>query len=354
MINFLSNKSTTKLLSKDKPVLSKNENDSFETVLFLPCTPDRKGEGGIRTKGYFKHSYKLIDGKWWMISDDSSVKEVELSEEVLEYLMKEGYKELPLISIITVVFNGEKYLERTIQSVINQTYPNVEYIIIDGGSTDGTLDIIKRYEEAIDYWVSEKDKGIYDAMNKGIICSTGKIIGIINSDDFYIENIFGLIVDAFSESINVDIVHSDLLFIDETNKMYKIIGNRFHNINYLNINHLTCFIKRELYKKKLFDTQYKISADYDLILTFYLIGKSFKYIPEVVGTMRSGGISSNTIGVLIDTFKIKLKHFGFFNATITILRLGTMEILKKILIALLKPLKMEKKIKYKAGWRDLA
>ena len=128
------NFSTTQLLTQEKPILEQNAEDKFETILFLPESENRKGEGGLRTKGYFKKSY-----------DDK-----------------------PLISIITVVFNGERYLEQTIQSVIDQTYDNVEYIIIDGGSTDGTLDIIKKYEDKIDYWVSEKDNGIYDAMNKGI------------------------------------------------------------------------------------------------------------------------------------------------------------------------------------------
>jgi len=106
-------------------ILNEKEDNS---KLFLSEGENRKGEGGQRTKGHFKKSYE----------------------------------KKPLISVITVVFNGEKYLEETITSVINQTYENVEYIIIDGGSTDGTLDIIKRYEDKIDYWVSEKDNGIYD------------------------------------------------------------------------------------------------------------------------------------------------------------------------------------------------
>ena len=153
--------STTRLLTQEKPQIINTPEDKFETVLFLPEGENRKGEGGLRTKGYFKKSF-----------DDK-----------------------PLISIITVVFNGEKYLEETIQSVINQTYSNVEYIIIDGGSSDGTLDIIKKYEERIDYWVSEKDRGIYDAMNKGIDVASGKWLNFMNGgDEFYdnkvIENIF--------------------------------------------------------------------------------------------------------------------------------------------------------------------
>lgn len=144
--------STTKQLIQEKPETINNQNDKFETILFLPEGENRKGEGGLRTKGYFKRSFK----------------------------------NKPLISIITVVFNGEKHLEETIQTVINQTYDNVEYIIIDGGSTDKTIDIIKKYEDKIDYWISEKDKGISDAFNKGIKVSIGDYINFQgDGDGFY-------------------------------------------------------------------------------------------------------------------------------------------------------------------------
>ena len=94
----------------------------------------------------------------------------------------------PLVSIVTVVYNGENFLEETIKSVINQTYENIEYIIIDGGSTDGTVDIIKKYEDKINYWVSEKDAGIYDAMNKGIEAFKGDYINFLNAGDSYVNN----------------------------------------------------------------------------------------------------------------------------------------------------------------------
>lgn len=157
------NYSTTRLLMTQKPEIVNKPEDKFETILFLPSGEGRQGEGGLRTRGYFKQSYE----------------------------------EKPLISIITVVFNGEKYLEETIQSVINQTYDNVEYIIIDGGSTDGTLEIIKKYEDYIDYWVSEKDKGLYDGLAKGFKLATGDILGYINAGDYYHKEALGVVSEIF-------------------------------------------------------------------------------------------------------------------------------------------------------------
>jgi len=163
---FNENFSTTRWLTKEKPAIKTNTEDKFETVLFLPEGESRQGEGGLRTQGCFKTS---LPNK-------------------------------PLITVITVIFNGEKFLEETIQSVINQTYDNVEYIIIDGGSTDGTLDIIRQYEHAIDYWISEKDSGMYDALAKGLQLATGHVLAYINAGDYYHKCCFEIVYECFSKS----------------------------------------------------------------------------------------------------------------------------------------------------------
>ncbi|HKC67578.1 MAG TPA: glycosyltransferase family 2 protein, partial [Bacteroidia bacterium] len=120
----------------------------------------------------------------------------------------------PLVSVITVVYNGAKHLEQTINSVLDQEYKNVEYIIIDGGSADGTIDIIKRYEDKVDYWQSERDGGIYFAMNKGISLAKGELIGILNADDFYLPDTVRKVVDA-DKFAKADIYYGDMQYVTE-------------------------------------------------------------------------------------------------------------------------------------------
>jgi len=253
------NYSTTRLVTKEKPEIINTPEDKFETVLFVPDGEDRKGEGGLRTKGYFKKSYE--------------------------------YK--PLISIITVVFNGEKYLEETIQSVINQTYDNVEYIIIDGGSTDETLDIIKKYENQIDYWVSERDDGIYDAMNKGIDLASGEWINFMNAgDSFYDENI---IKKVFFES-KIEDFH-----VIYGNTLVKYSDSLLKNINApakLNFNtglpfcHQSSFVKGIIQKKFKFSSLYSIYADYNFFIEIYQNNVNFLYMNLTVSKFDYNGISS--------------------------------------------------------------
>lgn len=199
------------------------------------------------------------------------------------------------VSIITVCFNSAKTLEQTIKSVINQSYNNIEYIIIDGGSTDGTLDIIKKYEDKITYWVSEPDNGLYDAMNKGIRIASGEIIGIINSDDWYNQGAFEEVVNCFAKS-DCEIVYGDMITVADTGVLLRKCAakiNQDHIYFRMIYSHATVFVKRYVYEKYgVFDCRYKIVADYDAMLRFYSQGVVFTYLPFDVAFFRIGGVST--------------------------------------------------------------
>lgn len=216
-----------------------------------------KKEGGLRTQGYFKKSFE----------------------------------DKPLISIVTVVLNGEKYLEETIQSVLNQTYDNVEYIIVDGGSSDGTLDIIKKYEEVIDYWVSEKDKGIYDAMNKGIkIVTSNSFFMFLNCGDFFKAN---NILSKLGIRISDEIVYGGVSYIykNGTFKTDRIkMINSFNNLIVHSIPHQAFFCKKD--DIRYFNLKYKVVADSYMMLELYK-NKQFRFIDLLVSNVRIGGYSSN-------------------------------------------------------------
>ncbi len=203
---------------------------------------------------------------------------------------------MPLVTVITVVLNGAQHLEQTIKSVLGQTYRNIEYIIIDGGSTDGTLDIIKKYGDSIDYWVSEPDKGIYDAMNKGIRLATGEIIGIINSDDYYLDGAIEIIVAAATREPATGIFHADLRF-EKNNGMSEIWRSkenlRRSDFYHMPVNHPTVFVRSGCYKNYgLFDTKYRVAADYELIIRYLFDSRiKFRYIKETLVCMRGGGES---------------------------------------------------------------
>lgn len=197
-----------------------------------------------------------------------------------------------LVTIITVVFNGEKYLENTIQSVLNQTYKNIEYIIIDGGSTDKTIDIIRRYDKQISYWLSEPDEGISDAFNKGISLSKGEIIGILSSDDWYEENTVEIIVKQFMES-SAEIICGSSQFWNNDKKDF-ISFSRIDLLEQeMTVNHATVFIKKDIYWNfGLFKT-YQVAMDYDLLLRFKLNNVKFLVIPDILANVRVGGVSNS-------------------------------------------------------------
>lgn len=206
---------------------------------------------------------------------------------------------IPKISIITVVYNGEKHIEDTILSVLNQNYRNIEHIIIDGGSTDGTIEILKRYNHAIAYWRSEQDKGIYDGMNKGINAATGDIVGTLNADDYYSSpDILSSVASKFA-STDVRCLFGDVTFVDgttgKTTRYYisESRPERYFRWGFMPA-HPTFFTYRNDYLKYgLYEIDYKIAADYELIMRFI---KSYrlKYIKiaRSMVTMRTGGVST--------------------------------------------------------------
>jgi glycosyltransferase involved in cell wall biosynthesis len=217
-------------------------------------------------------------------------------------------KRKPIVSIVTIVYNGEKYLEQTIQSVLNQTYSNIEYIIIDGGSTDDTIDIIKKYSDQLAYWISEKDSGISDAFNKGIKKAKGEIVGLINADDWYEPNAVETAVKSLQK---YDIVYGDIRLWKNEKPDVVFTGSHKHLVKEMTINHPTVFVTHNCYLKYgLFDTKYKYAMDYDFLLRLYTNGCSFVHVPSILANMRWDGTSDqHWFKACSEVLQIKNKYF---------------------------------------------
>lgn len=201
-------------------------------------------------------------------------------------------KEKPLISIITISLNCRDVIEKTILSVINQSYQNIEYIIVDGGSADGTLNIIKKYEGRLSKWISEKDKGISDAMNKGINLSTGDIIGIIHAGDQYHSNAFTLLVENYNMRV-ADIFYGDVRFCKPGSNPVVVSTDAAYLLFKMSIAHPGVFITRKTYEKLgKYDERYKLAMDYELLLKMYKNGAFFKKLPGIIADFTEDGISS--------------------------------------------------------------
>lgn len=206
------------------------------------------------------------------------------------------------ISIITLSFNSEKTIENTIKSVISQTYKDVEYIIIDGESKDGTLRIIEKYKDKISKIISEHDKGIYDAMNKGIALASGEVVGILNSDDlYYDENVIKVVMDVFINE-NPDCIWGDLFyFLNDTNKIIRYWKSSQYIEGLFEKGwfppHPTFFVKKEIYNKYgNFRLDFHIAADYELMFRFLKKYKiKGKYIPSILVRMKAGGMANKNI-----------------------------------------------------------
>ena len=205
------------------------------------------------------------------------------------------------ISIITVSFNSAGHIEDAVKSVLSQDHDDIEYIVVDGASTDGTQDILKKYDGSISKWISEPDKGIYDAMNKGIKMAAGEVVGMLNSDDFYYDDhVLSKVAEAFEDE-EVDAVYGDLIFVAPENlgRTVRTYSSRKWSPEkfakgYMPA-HPTFFVRRKFYEKYgLFETDYRIAADYELLIRFLYVHKlRYRYLPMKMVKMRKGGVSSN-------------------------------------------------------------
>jgi len=216
----------------------------------------------------------------------------------------------PLVSIITVCYNSEKVISTALESVLKQSYKNLEHIVVDGLSQDNTLKIIKEYEPLYEGRIlvlSEKDEGIYDAMNKGIIMAKGS-----NSDDWYSKGAIEKIVQNYEDS--VDIYHGNINKIRVVGgcqyKQHQAPGKLSSLNEFMSINHSSCFATRQWYEKKMYDTSYKIAADYKFILESYLEGAKFKYIDYCFTYMRIWGASSSNIKTILEGYRIRKEVLG--------------------------------------------
>ena len=213
------------------------------------------------------------------------------------------------ISLITATYNSAETVRDTLQSVLNQTFKDIDYIIIDGNSKDNTMDIVKEFEPKFEgrlRWVSEKDKGIYDAMNKGVRMAQGDIVGILNSDDFFASNdVLEKVNAAFTENPEIDGVYADVRYVDwnDTGKTVRMFSGKDFTREKLCWGkmppHPSFYVKRECYDKfGLYSLDYPICADYDMFVKMIWIGNiNTLYINDVFVNMRSGGTSSNGIKV---------------------------------------------------------
>jgi glycosyltransferase involved in cell wall biosynthesis len=217
------------------------------------------------------------------------------------------------ISLITVVYNAHNSIKRCIESVLAQNYTNVEYIIIDGGSTDGTLQIIEQYKPYITIFLSETDKGIYDAMNKGIKLATGDIIGTLNSDDFFADNdVLNQIVKAFEQN-KTDTVYGNLDYIDTKSKIIRKWLSGKYSEGLFNWGwmppHPTFYCRRLLFERLgAYDLQYGTAADYELMSRFIHLNKvSTYYLNKTMVKMTIGGASNKTLANRYKAWKLDYK-----------------------------------------------
>ena len=218
-----------------------------------------------------------------------------------------GPEQCPLVSIITIVYNGEQYIADAIRSVQRQNYPRIQYIVVDGGSKDNTLNIVKKFGDVVTDLITEKDEGISDAFNKGLLRAKGEIIGIINADDWYED---GAVAKAVKAMENADVVYGNLLYWKDEQPDFIAIGDHDLLTREMTVNHPTVFVRKSCYDRfGGFDKRYRYAMDYDLLLRLLINGCRFNHMADVVANMRWGGLSDNRwMRGVKETLAIKNKY----------------------------------------------
>jgi len=226
------------------------------------------------------------------------------------------------ISIITVVYNNERTIEEAMKSVLEQTYKNIEYVIIDGKSKDNTVNIINGFKDKLGYFISEKDSGLYHAMNKGILASKGEIIGILNSDDLYQDlDVISDVMKQFNNDPELDILYGDLIYVkpDNINRVVRNwISKKYYDRFFENANvppHPTLFVRRKVYQQEgLFNLQFRLAADYEFMLRIFKKHNfKCKYYNRLIVKMRLGGATNASFTNIIKQNKEILKAWKLNN-----------------------------------------
>lgn len=235
----------------------------------------------------------------------------------------------PLISIVTVVLNGEHVLEQTIRSVVEQKDDTVEYIIIDGGSKDGTVDIIKKYGQHINHWVSEPDRGVYDAMNKGIKAARGRCIGLLNSGDYYEPDTLSILKKQLDRIRDRHfVIAGGIHKLDESGAVTgtlhvddAVLRKRFF---LMPLNHPAMFVSSSVYADIcVYNPELKISSDYEFVLTLLDRNVKLYLLPSVLTNMRAGGLSESprtALTRLRESFAVRRRYKGRAYCTLVLLR----------------------------------
>ncbi|MFH1509272.1 MAG: glycosyltransferase family 2 protein [bacterium] len=265
------------------------------------------------------------------------------------------------ISVVTTVFNAKDTIEQTIKSILQQNYSNIEYIIIDGGSKDGTLEIIEKYKNSIDYFVSEGDKGIYDGMNKGISIANGEVIYFLNADDeLYDKEVISNIVKEFEQEKDLAMIFGNVLIQDKKSQLNYLTNIKYYEKDVVrkveSMNHQGVFIKTSVIKKLgMFDLSFKLAADTDLLYKVFIGKYPSKYTKKIVAKFTTGGFGANKKLAYDEEKRIIKKQLGKIRLFKFIIKRKIINILSYIFLKLgimkkyklLKAKKRNRKLDYK-------